>query len=176
MNDDIYYCQSQGLLDASMLEMLANGNKVGEIVLAPSFLIKDLWEVSSNPDDALHNFNTFFRLSQANLSEQGDPKGAFQPSNWKITHENLENEQDRTDLSNISFYFILRWLKYEQTRLKQKQACSEDSLLSCIINPKSTVPKLQRVDEMLAWCYFNYLESNHFLGVDKTYLYGELLQ
>ena len=29
---------------------------------------------------------------------------------------------------------------------------------------------------MLAWCYFQYLESNHFLGVDKTYLYGELLQ
>jgi hypothetical protein len=24
-------------------------------------------------------------------------------------------------------------------------------------------------------CYFQYLESNHFLGVDKTYLYGELL-
>jgi hypothetical protein len=44
MNDDVYYCQSQGLLDASMLELLANDNKVGEIVLAPSFLIKDLWE------------------------------------------------------------------------------------------------------------------------------------
>jgi hypothetical protein len=48
--------------------------------------------------------------------------------------------------------------------------------LSCIINPKNSNPKLQKVDEMLAWCYFQYLESNHFLGVDKTYLYGELLQ
>jgi hypothetical protein len=28
---------------------------------------------------------------------------------------------------------------------------------------------------MLAMVYFQYLESNHFLGVDKTYLYGELL-
>lgn len=25
-------------------------------------------------------------------------------------------------------------------------------------------------------CYFQYLESSHFLGVDKTYLYGELLE
>lgn len=113
MSDEVYYCQSQGLLDASMLELLANGNKVGEIVLAPSFLIKDLWELPAAPDNTLHNFNTFFALAQANLSDQSDPKSAFQPSSWQITPQNLENEQERVDSNNISFYFILRWLKYE---------------------------------------------------------------
>ena len=105
-----------------MLELLANDSKVGEIVLAPSFLIKDLWEDMSSKDDAVRNFNTFFGLSQANLSEPSDPKAAYQSSNWKITHENLENEQDRTDSSNISFYFILRWLKYEQAVLRSEKA------------------------------------------------------
>ena len=46
-----------------MLELLVNDSKVGEIVLAPSFLIKDLWEDMSSKDDAVRNFNTFFGLS-----------------------------------------------------------------------------------------------------------------
>jgi len=60
-----------------MLELFANDTKVGEIVLAPSFLIKDLSEDLSSKGDAVRNFNTFFALSLANLSEISDPKAAY---------------------------------------------------------------------------------------------------
>lgn len=54
--------------------------------------------------------------------------------------------------------------------------CKDDDLLSGILYTSKEVPKLQTIDEMLAMCYFQYLESSQFLHADKNYLYGELLQ
>ena len=42
-NNDVYYCQSQGLLDSKLLERISSNDKVGEIVMAPSFLLQELW-------------------------------------------------------------------------------------------------------------------------------------
>lgn len=94
-NNDVYYCMSQGMLDARMLELIANEEKVGEIVIAPSFLIKELWDAPTKSDNGTYNFNHFYSLSLDNLSEVADGKRQVTHSKWNITEENLEAENER---------------------------------------------------------------------------------
>jgi hypothetical protein len=100
------------MLDARMLELIANDDRVGEIVIAPSFLIKELWDSSAASDDGT-NFNHFYSLSMNNLREAVDGRVQVNHSKWNITKENLDEEIDRQDSRNMSFNLILRWLKHE---------------------------------------------------------------
>ena len=69
-NDQVYYCMSQGLLDPQMLEQIQNKNTLDEVMLSPSYLIKEIWEI---PD---FNFSHFLGLSLSNLLElEGKDKG-----------------------------------------------------------------------------------------------------
>ena len=68
-NSEVYFCMSQANLDSRILELVANEDKVGDIVLAPSFLIKELWDDPLASDESVRNFHHFYNLSLANLSE-----------------------------------------------------------------------------------------------------------
>ena len=50
---------------------------------------------------------------------------------WNLTDENIQNELDRNDQTNVSFYFALRWLQFEIESLKKKQI-QPNSLLSAM--------------------------------------------
>ena len=62
---------SQGLLDARMLELIANCSTMDEVVLAPSFLIKELWQITPTKDESSRHFGHFFGLALSNLFERG---------------------------------------------------------------------------------------------------------
>lgn len=107
---------------------------------------------------------------------------------WVITDKNIQNELDRCNQTDVSFYVVLRWLQYEMNehcnqKGKEKEE-SDDNLLSVIINKKgaSSLPKLKSEQELLALCYFQYLEANQFIGFDNdkkefiNYLYGQALE
>ena len=65
-SDDVYYCMSQGLINPQLLELVSAKNQtVQDIVLAPSFFIKEAWEI----DDYRH----FLGVAIANLLEKNDP-------------------------------------------------------------------------------------------------------
>lgn len=70
-----------------MLELIANCNTMDEVVLAPSFLIKELWEIdptkgeiSSNKDESSRYFGHFFGLALSNLFELAKDDAA---EKWK---------------------------------------------------------------------------------------------
>lgn len=44
-NDDVYWSLSQGLLDVRMLELIQNKETFDDIVIAPSYLIKEAWNI-----------------------------------------------------------------------------------------------------------------------------------
>lgn len=74
----------------------------------------------------------------------------------------VENEK-------VSFVFVLKWLQN-----KSKKSTLHQSILS-----KDTTSKLAKITtpkQILAMCYFQYLEERGFLSQDKEYLYGQLLQ
>jgi hypothetical protein len=69
-NDQVYYCMAQGILDPKMLEQIQNKNVLDEVMLSPSYLIKEVWEI---PD---FNFSHFLGLALSNLLElEGKDKG-----------------------------------------------------------------------------------------------------
>ena len=64
---------SQGLLDAKLLEMVQNTRTLDDVVLAPSFILKEAW---SQPET--HSFGRFLGLSLGNLLERANgEKGAI---------------------------------------------------------------------------------------------------
>ena len=106
-------------------------------------------------------------------------------ADWNLTEDNIQNELDRNDQSHVSFYFALRWLQYEIGRMKNKRNHHSDSLLSHISTPQQSdeFPKLQSPQQLLTLCYFQYLESNKFIGFEEgqdrtyqSYLYGHALE
>lgn len=69
----------------------------------------------------------------------------------------------------VSFVFVLKWLQN-----KSKKSQLHQSILI-----KDSVNKLQKITtpkQILAMCYFQYLEERGFLSHEKEYLYGQLLQ
>lgn len=163
-NNEVYYGLSQGLLNSRMLELISSSNRLGDIVVAPSFLIKDMWDGIPQSDQT-RNFNFFFGLAMTNLGEPTE--GAQQQCNsrWNITAENLDAELERTDSNNISFYFILRWLNNDHRKLQNKKV-PKGSLLGCLVDESQPLANLEKVDELLAMCYIQYLESTQFLSVN----------
>ena len=106
-------------------------------------------------------------------------------ADWNLTDENIRNELDRNDQSNVSFYFALRWLQYEIDQFKSKKN-KPDSLLSIISQPAESqpqLPQLKNEQQLLSMCYYQYLEANKFIGFEEdkglgyfSYLYGQALE
>ena len=65
-------------------------------------------------------------------------------ADWHLTDGNIANELDRSDQSDVSFYFALRWLQQEINQLKS-QRINQDSLLATIAATEkpAKLPKLQ---------------------------------
>ena len=142
-----------------MLEMISASDRLGDIVIAPSFLIKDMWE-GIMQNDLTRNFNYFFELSMNNLGEPEEGAKQHCSTKWNITADNLDAELERTNSDNISFYFILRWLGNELRRMHTKKiAPGTGPLLSCLVDKDKPEAKLLKPDEILAMCYIQYLES-----------------
>ena len=150
-NDQVYYCMAQGLLDPKMLEQIQNRHVLDEVMLSPSYLIKEVWEIQNC------NFSHFLGLSLSNLLElEGKEKEAMNTSlqefinktlkpksvdylkrnsrsDWHITDQNIQSEMDRCSQTKVSFYLVLRWLQYEIEMNQTKKASGEakkDNLLS----------------------------------------------
>ena len=51
-------------------------------------------------------------------------------ADWNLTDENIRNELDRNDQSNVSFYFALRWLQYEIDQFKSKK---NKKMIDCLM-------------------------------------------
>lgn len=118
---------SQGLLDPKTLELVQNRRCLDEVLLTPSYLLREL-------NDSSSRFSHFLGLSLSNLLEhESSRKGslaldesliAYLTANsieadvtqmhcrgdWNLTDDNIRNELDRNDQSHVSFYFALRWL------------------------------------------------------------------
>ena len=79
---------SQGLLDPQMLEQIQNKNTLDEVMLSPSYLIKEMWEI---PD---FNFSHFLGLSLSNLLElEGKDKGNMNPSLQEFITKKITKEK-----------------------------------------------------------------------------------
>ena len=66
-----YYCMSQGLLDPRTLEMIQNRSTLDEVVMAPSYILREAWQKGHptwNSQTAL-SFSQFLSLSLSNLIE-----------------------------------------------------------------------------------------------------------
>ena len=73
-SDYVYYCMSQGLLDSKTLEMIQNRRTIDEVVMAPSYILRDTWQ-----QDESHSFGHFLGLSLSNLLERDNSeKSALQ--------------------------------------------------------------------------------------------------
>ena len=130
-----YYCMSQGLLDPKTLEMIQNRASLDEVAITPSYILREVWQKESwnhNTNRDFH-FVEFLFQSLTNLIEQQNKESgkipideelehylrnyAFEAGNfhtdWNLTDSNIEQELDRGDQSNVSFYFALRWLTFE---------------------------------------------------------------
>ena len=42
-SDFVYFCMSQGLLDPKSLEMIQNRHTLDEVVMTPSYILRDTW-------------------------------------------------------------------------------------------------------------------------------------
>ena len=126
-SDFVLYCMSQGLLDPKTLELVQNRRCLDEVLLTPSYLLREL-------NDSSSRLSHFLGLSLSNLLEhESSRKGslaldesliAYLTANsieadvtqmhcrgdWNLTDDNIRNELDRNDQSHVSFYFALRWL------------------------------------------------------------------
>lgn len=128
-----------------MLELAQNSETLTDICLTPSYLLKETFEISDS------NMSKFMGLSLAYLREQnpeaslekyvtmlgaeGHVYGTQSRDDWNISDKNIQNELDRCNKEDISFYVVLRWLQYEINSLNNKKADSDD-LLSVITNRK----------------------------------------
>ena len=189
-----------------MLEQIQNRQVLDEVMLSPSYLIKEVWEIQNS------NFSHFLGLTLSNLLElEGKDKGTdMNPnlnewigktlkerkaecmkrnsrSDWLITETNIESEMDRCSQEKVSFYLVLRWLQYEMGQMKQGSAgAKKDHLLSLLTQSSSQASKqgptkLRTQKELLAMCYFQYLESNQFISFEgnkqyKSYLFANALE
>ena len=108
---------SQGLLDPKTLELVQNRRCLDEVLLTPSYLLREAWELS----DRSSRFSHFLGLSLSNLLEHDSSrKGslaldenliAYLTANsiesdvtqrhcrgdWNLTDDNIRNELDRND-------------------------------------------------------------------------------
>ena len=103
-----------------MLKLVANCSTMDEVVLAPSFLIKELWEIAPTKDETSRHFGHFFGLALSNLFERNKYDSQWDKTNspgktkfkeymqanylfndatishcsdkWNISNENIENE------------------------------------------------------------------------------------
>ena len=116
-----------------MLEQIQNTNVLDEVILTPSYLIKDVWDVQTC------DFSHFMKLTLSNLLElEGKDKKEMNQnlqefinkslqfkndslkrnckSEWYVTEKNVQSELDRSSGDKVSFYFVLRWLQYEMNQ------------------------------------------------------------
>ena len=123
-------------------------------------------------------------LALFNLSEDQAHLTAIQTGSkqeakaaWQITEANIWEEFDRLDCDQVSFYFVLRWIRHEIALYQSGKQYKADHLLSKIIEKAADYKQdLSTVNQLLAMCYFQYLESNQFQSAEKNYFYGELLE
>jgi hypothetical protein len=96
---------------------------------------------------------------------------------WHISDDEINEELDRQDKSNISFVFIIKWF---QRSITLNQSSKPASLLKYLASPEPVplylMDKVKSEKEILAMCYFNFLEERGFLGQDSEYLFGNLLK
>lgn len=81
---------------------------------------------------------------------------------WNISDSNIRNEFDRADSERVSFYFVLRWLRHEVQKINNNKGVKTgpDHLLSVVAGNEKDPASLKSENELLASCYFQYLESN----------------
>ena len=75
----------------------------------------------------------------------------------------------RQQAEKVSFVFVLKWLQNKSKKSKLHKSTPNDPDMS-------TLKKISDPKEILAMCYFQYLEERGFLSQDSEYLYGQLLQ
>ena len=87
---------SQGLLDPKSLEMIQNRNTLDEVVMAPSYILKDTWQI-----DDFCNFGHFLGLSLTNLLEKSDTDNDDDDGEGdESIHESLPYDQDLINYIN----------------------------------------------------------------------------
>ena len=163
-------------------------------MLSPTYLCREVWEIpqftnlmslalsnllevkgNDTVDKAGPNLKQFIEF----LKEKKIDDNSFKEhssSKWNISDDNITDEMDRASTDKVSFYFVLRWLRHDVEKFKKDSNYDSSQLLSVISEKSRDNKTLTSVDELLAMCYFKYLESNSFIGLKTNYLYGDLLE
>ena len=108
---------SQGLLDPKTLELVQNRRCLDEVLLTPSYLLREAWELQDRASRSSH----FLGLSLSNLLEHDSERSGSLPldqrlvdylkanaidadvtqshyrGDWNLTDDNIRNELDRND-------------------------------------------------------------------------------
>ena len=84
---------------------------------------------------------------------------------WDITEREVQEEFDRTFQERLSFVLVLKWSQYKRS-----------SIHKYLTGQGGTPEKLKSVNQIVAMCYFQYLEERGFFAKDQEFLYGQLLQ
>ena len=139
--------------------------------------LSNLLELKGNddPDKAGPNLRQFIEFLKTKKIDEAAFK-EHSSSKWHITDANITDEMDRSSAEQVSFYFVLRWLRHDVGKIKRDSKYGEGQLLSVISDRSRETKNLKSVDELLAMCYFKYLESSEFIGLKTNYLYGDLLE
>ena len=139
--------------------------------------LSNLLELKGNddPDKAGPNLRQFIEFLKTKKIDEAAFK-EHSSSKWHITDANITDEMDRSSAEQVSFYFVLRWLRHDVGKIKRDSKYDEGQLLSVISDRSRETKNLKSVDELLAMCYFKYLESSEFIGLKTNYLYGDLLE
>ena len=145
------------------MEYAIHENYSDAFVLAPSYLVREAWQIDE--------FKEFWSICVSNLLDKTEhashplykatvPKTfkLQEKAQWNITPENIEKETERTE-NKMSCYFVLKWLPFE---ISNKKESSHPLLKNIVSGEKSTV-ELNNMNEILATCYFQFLEANKYL-------------
>lgn len=113
-----------GILDAQLIEQAVHEDYQDQMVLAPSYLVREAWEIPE--------FREFWAIAVSNLLDKSERDehslykkmvdASFklpEKAEWNITNENINKEKERNNDIKVSFYFVLKWLQFEIAQKKE---------------------------------------------------------
>ena len=176
---------SRGILNPNIMETIPNQQVLQSVMLAPSIILTEAWESQEFKSFYINIFNNLFEdtsdernllAAQTTTSASLDQSPpllhltecfGYRSENWtaqkyhykwNITENEIEDELDKQLTENVSFVFVLKWL---QNKGKKSE------LLDCIKGEADSLKKpvkVVSVNQILAMCYFQYLEERGFLS------------
>ena len=92
---------AQGLLDPKMLEQIQNTQVLDEVIITPSYLIKDVWDVQTC------NYSHFMKLTLSNLLElDGKDKNNMNSGLQDFIDKGLKFKSDSLKRNWVSDWLI----------------------------------------------------------------------